>query len=90
MHALDIPFKFFNVEGGMAGTRPDRFEAARNMTGMWTSFARDGKPAAAGQPDWPFYNMDSRPTYRIDTRCEVIYDRFRPERMMWEEVYGNP
>jgi para-nitrobenzyl esterase len=89
MHALDIPFKFFNVEGGMAGTRPDRFEAARNMTGLWTSFARKGKPSATGQPDWPSYNMDTRPTYRIDTRCEVIYDRFRPERMMWEEVYRN-
>ncbi len=87
MHALDIPFKFYNLESGMAGTKPDRFDASGNMTELWTTFARTGKPAAKGQPDWPAYNMKTRPTMRIDTRCEVIYDRFRSEREMWEQVY---
>ena len=89
MHALDIPFKFYNVEGGMAGTKPDRFEASRNMTALWTSFARSGRPVAAGQAEWPPYDTDTRPTYRIDSTCKVIYDRFRAEREMWEEVYRN-
>ena len=89
MHALDIPFKFYNVESGMAGTKPDRFEASKNMTGMWTSFARAGIPAAGGQPDWPPYNLETRPTMRIDSRCRVILDRFGAEREMWEEVYRN-
>ncbi len=51
MHALDIPFKFYNVESGMPGTKPDRFEAAKNMTQLWTSFARTGKPEAKDQPE---------------------------------------
>jgi len=89
MHAMDIPFKFYNVESGMAGTKQDRFEASGNMSEMWTTFARTGKPAAEGQPDWPAYDLDSRPTMRIDVRCEVIDDRFGAEREMWEKVYSN-
>ena len=87
MHAMDIPFKFYNVEGGMAGTRPDRFEASRNMTQFWTTFARTGVPEANGQPDWPGYSQETRPTMRIDVACEVIKDRFGEERRMWETVY---
>lgn len=89
MHALDIPFKFYNVESGMAGTRPDRFEASRNMTQLWTTFARTGKPAADNQPDWPAYNLDTRATMRIDVQCKVIHDRFKAEREMWEQVYSD-
>ncbi len=86
MHALDIPFKFYNVESGMPGTKPDRFEAAKNMTQLWTGFARNGKPEIKGQVEWPVYDLKSRPTMRIDTKCEVIYDRFRNERKMWEKI----
>lgn len=89
MHAMDIPFKFYNVESGMAGTKPDRFEASRNMSEMWATFASTGKPAAEGQPDWPAYDLNSRPTMRIDVQCEVINDRFSEEREMWEKVYSN-
>ena len=73
----------------MAGTKPDRFQASRNMTELWTSFARSGKPVATGQPEWPPYDLVTRPTMRIASTCEVIYDRFRAEREMWEEVYRN-
>lgn len=86
MHAMDIPFKFYNVEGGMAGTKPDRFEASKNMTSLWTSFARNGKPFAEGQPEWPAYNFTSRPTMRIDVNCKVIDDRFKAEREMWMKI----
>ncbi len=88
MHALDIPFKFYNVEEGMAGTRPNRYEASKNMTAFWTNFAKIGKPLAPGQPSWPAYNLTSRPTMRIDVHCEVIRDRFKAEREMWGKVFG--
>ncbi len=86
MHALDIPFKFYNVENGMPGTNPNRFKASKNMTQLWTSFARTGKPEAKGQPEWPAYDLISRPTMRIDTKCEVISNRYNAEREMWEKV----
>jgi len=86
MHAMDIPFKFYNVEGGMAGSKPDRFEASKNMTSLWTSFARNGKPSSDGQPEWSAYDLKSRPTFRIDVNCTVINDRFKAEREMWEKT----
>lgn len=86
MHALDIPFKFYNVESGMPGTKPDRFEASKNMTALWTSFAHNGKPVANGQPEWPGYNLQTRPTYKIDVQCKIINDRFTEEREMWQTI----
>ncbi len=86
MHALDIPFKFYNVEEGMAGTKPDRFDASKNMTSFWTNFAKTGKPSADGQPEWKPYNLKSRPTMRIDSNCSIINDRFKAEREMWKSI----
>jgi para-nitrobenzyl esterase len=91
MHALEIPFKFYNVEnvsanGGpnFAGDRPERYAAGRNMSSMWANFARAGKPSAAGQPAWPAYNLDKRPTMMIDAKCTVVNDPTGPERRFWE------
>ncbi len=94
MHALDIPFKFNNVEpmkdgsAGMVGNRPERYRAGRNMSEMWATFARTGIPSAKGQPEWRAYNMDTRPTMRIDTECKVINNRFKEEIEMWKTVLG--
>ncbi|OMP32833.1 carboxylesterase/lipase family protein [Mangrovimonas sp. DI 80] len=96
MHALDIPFKFYNVapmkdksgneSTGMAGNRPERFQAADNMAKLWTSFAKNGIPQAEGIPSWESYNLKQRPTMRIDASCEIIYNRFQKEINMWREV----
>lgn len=86
MHALDIPFKFYNVEGGMAGTKEDRFEASRNFTSLWTSFARHGKPVAENQPEWPAFNLQDRALMRIDAPCSVITDRYKTIREMWKSI----
>ena len=41
-HAIDIPLVFDNAGPAttLAGSRPDRLEAARNMSALWASFAR--------------------------------------------------
>jgi para-nitrobenzyl esterase len=89
-HAMDIEYKFNNVrpEGrqnpnGLSGGRPERFRASLNFAELWTSFARDGKPACGNQPEWPAYDLSKRATMRIDTSCEVIPDRNREERELW-------
>ena len=84
-HAADIAFKFNNVDapGPFSGSRPERMVASRNMAELWTTFARTGRPAAAGQPDWPPYDLTRRATMRIDAACTVIDDRDRAEREMW-------
>ena len=87
-HAADIGFKFNNVAtpGPFSGSRPERLVASHNMAELWTTFARTGRPAAAGQPEWPAYDLERRPTMRIDTSCEVIDDRHRAERGMWKAL----
>jgi para-nitrobenzyl esterase len=93
-HAMDISFKFNNevpenaIPGMMAfgGNKPERFTASHNMAELWTTFARTGKPAAQGVPEWPAYNLKDRPTMRIDTKCEVINDRFKDELDLWRSL----
>ncbi len=87
-HAMDISFKFRNQTPTsppdvLAGNNPDRFIASRQMAELWTAFARTGVPAAAGVPEWPAYNLTKRAMMRIDTKCEVLYDRFRDELAVW-------
>jgi para-nitrobenzyl esterase len=92
-HAMDIPFKFNNVVPSnpsdswtMGGHRPERFAASHNMAEMWSTFAHTGKPGATGQPEWLPYSLSRRPTMRIDTRCEIIFDRNKTEREMWKSL----
>lgn len=90
-HAMDISFKFHNQTPTsppdvLAGNRPDRFIASRQMAELWTTFARTGVPAAADVPAWPPYALKDRATMRIDTACEVLYDRFRDELTVWRST----
>lgn len=97
MHALDIPFKFYNIDNvldkwgnrssEMAGNRPEKFQASRNMCEFWTSFARNGKPEAEGQPVWPAFNLDDRPLMRIDYACRIFHKRYRVEYELWNKVF---
>jgi len=94
-HAMDISFKFNNEvppkEGvqprmSFGGNRPERIVASHNFAELWTTFARTGKPAAKGVPEWPAYNFKDRPTMRIDSTCEIINDRFKEELDMWRSL----
>lgn len=95
-HAMDISFKFNNEvapKNGeparpsfFGGNRPERFVASHNFAELWTTFARTGKPAAKEAPQWPAYNLKDRPTMRIDTKCEVINNRWSEELAMWRSI----
>jgi para-nitrobenzyl esterase len=90
MHALDIAFKFNNVDtavGGrpaLAGPRPERVEMGRTMSTAWASFAHRGKPAAPGLPHWRPYDVRSRATMFLDARSHLVLDPHREEREFWE------
>jgi para-nitrobenzyl esterase len=92
MHAIDIPLVFDNAGPAttLAGSRPDRLEAARHMSELWTSFARSSRPAATGQPAWPAYTLAERATMVIDVQCSVVDDRFGAERKLWETFDKTP
>lgn len=95
-HAMDISFKFNNEipprdgsqpkESFFGGNKPERFTASHHFAALWTTFARTGKPAAKDVPEWPAYDLKNRPTMRIDTKCEVINNRFSEELAMWRSI----
>ncbi len=86
MHAIDIPLVFNNVADPdtLAGSREDRFAAARNASAFWGSFARSGAPAAPGQPAWAPYTLADRATMVIDTQCRLVRDRWPAARQLWQ------
>jgi len=95
-HAMDISFKFNNEvpppDGSQAtrsffgGGRPERFTASHNFAELWATFAHTGKPAAKNAPEWPAYNLQTRPMMKIDTQCEVINNRYSEELAMWRSI----
>jgi para-nitrobenzyl esterase len=88
-HAIDVPFVFDNLD--QAGV--DVFlgtidEPARRLAGLtsgaWTTFARDGRPAADGLPEWSPYTAERRATMVLaPDRCEVVDDPRAAERAVW-------
>lgn len=83
-HASDIAMKF-NTASRFGPTNPDRLQTARNMSAMWASFARTGKPGAAGQPEWKPYTLAGRETMIIDAKCRLENDPERLERQFLEK-----
>jgi para-nitrobenzyl esterase len=86
-HAMEIVFKFDHPQNGRAaGERPERFEAAHNMSASWAGFAKTSKPGFSGIPEWPAYDLTKRATMILDSSCHVENDPFSVERKLWQEL----
>lgn len=100
-HALEIAYKFDLIRPSgktsdgdsqqtatrtMMDTGPDSLRTAENMSQMWSTFARTGKPGAKGQPDWPAYDTNRRATMLINAECKVVDDPFAIEREFWDRL----
>ena len=82
-HALDIPFVFDALDKGgvdvlTGGAAPQSL--ADEMHGRWTSFA------ATGDPGWPRYDSDRRPTIVFDVETAVADDPLGDERRVWMDA----
>ena len=85
-HATEIAAMFFNTDQpGLEGTGAGVVEASKHMSAFWTSFARNGKPSAPGQPDWPRYKTADRPVMLINSTCRVENDPEGEARKVWQE-----
>lgn len=78
-HASDIPFVFGNTTNStmLSGTGADAQKAAQasqRMLQTWTTFARTGDPNNRFIPQWPTYNLQTRPTMTFDVTCKVVDD----------------
>ena len=89
-HATEIAAMFFNTDQpGLEGTGAGVVEASKHMSAFWTSFARDGKPSAPGQPDWPRYTTVNRPVMLINAACHVENDPEGAARKVWQEEVAD-
>lgn len=79
-HTLEIPFVFNTLDGAaITGDDPARLKLGDAMSKAWIAFARSGNPG------WPAYDLEARPTMVFDLRSRVENDPFGAERRIWEE-----
>jgi para-nitrobenzyl esterase len=79
-HALEIPFVFDNLDKGgvLAGENPPQ-ELADVVHGAWVSFA------GGGDPGWPPYDPERRPTMTFDLpESRLVEDPRGDERRAWQ------
>ena len=82
-HALDVPFAFDHlaspgVDVFTGGSAPQSLADA--MHGAWVRFA------TTGAPGWPAYDVDRRPTMRLDATSSVVDDPHGAERAAWDGI----
>ena len=75
-HGVEVPFVFDNTTRapGILGAPPDAEPLAAQVSGAWIEFARTGRPAAPGLPDWPAYSAASRKVMLLNTQSRVADD----------------
>lgn len=85
-HALEIPFVFGVLDAGgaelfLGGPVGDELrELSGVMQDAWLSFAR------SGDPGWPAWNDETRPTQRFDIERQLLSDPMAAERRVWDGV----
>lgn len=87
-HALEIPF-VFGLDGdamlrGLVGDGPAARALATHMQDAWLAFAREGRPAAPGLPEWRPYRSGERETMVFGAESGLARDPFGAERAVWD------
>jgi len=80
-HGVEIPFVFHSLAVPSAevflGDGPEREAIADTIHGAWVGMA------ARGDPGWPRYDVDGRPTMRFDVTSDVVRDLDAELRRCW-------
>ncbi|WP_068090311.1 carboxylesterase/lipase family protein [Novosphingobium rosa] len=86
-HVLDVPFTFDHVTiptfARFFGTSAADQPMADSMHAAMVSFVTQGRPAAAGLPDWGRFKAEGRATMVLDHQSALIPDPDRAERLLW-------
>ena len=92
IHAIELPFVFgtFDVAeiGAIAGRTAAAHALSERVQDAWLSFARNGRPRAAGLPEWPRYAPPRRATLQIAERSTLADAPREAERALWDDIIG--
>jgi para-nitrobenzyl esterase len=98
-HGSEIPLMFGNMEYSLAWDEQDtpqrraaadptneRYGLSKKMLAAWTSFARSGNPGTASLPKWSPYDLTSRATLQLGSKCETTSDPRSARRLIIQRV----
>ena len=92
-HALEIGFVFDNVanSASMSGVGEEQQRLADTLAETWIAFAKTGNPNNALIPQWPAYNLETRPVMVFDVESRIVPDARGAQRRLINdgEAYGN-
>jgi para-nitrobenzyl esterase len=86
-HALEIGFVFDNVANSesMSGIGEQQQRVADIMADTWIAFARSGNPNNPSVPEWPPYDLESRPVMVLDETPELVNDARAAQRALLDD-----
>jgi para-nitrobenzyl esterase len=86
-HGLEIGFVFDNVahSESMSGVGEEQQRVADVMADTWIAFARSGNPNNRRLPEWPPYDLDSRPVMVLREIPELVNDARAAQRALLED-----
>lgn len=92
-HASELPYVFDTMRQSppawpKAPATKEEAEMTRIIGAYWTSFTRDGTPAAHGAPDWPGYADGGAILHFTDT-AEVRHDLFPGVYELMDEDFAR-
>lgn len=86
-HIVDAPFWFDNVDSApITAGGPERYRLASRMATALVAFARTGNPSHGDLPQWPAYELASRPTMVFDADCRLELDPQGSEREVMSAI----
>ncbi|MHA2260545.1 MAG: carboxylesterase/lipase family protein [Promethearchaeota archaeon] len=89
-HGLDVAFVWgtlTKVEELYVTKRTEETTLLSNqMMDCWINFAKSGNPNHQGIPQWPKYNLETRPTMIFDKKTEVMNDPLPHTRIIWDGI----
>jgi para-nitrobenzyl esterase len=88
-HFLEVPFAFEQIDnpqaaGFLGDARPQGLATATHSA--WVAFVKAGDPNNAALPEWPRYEVGTRPTMLFDEPCRVEQAPSADEIALWEGV----
>ncbi|GAB1262716.1 hypothetical protein NBRC116495_34230 [Aurantivibrio plasticivorans] len=83
-HGAEIAYAYSNATS--VDNPPEGAKAVEDaVSEAWIAFARTGDPNHPGIPEWPTYNIETRPGMVFDVDSKVVEDIRHLEREVWLE-----